>query len=125
MRQDRDGCIQARRADAFSDQKAKEHAKSRRARFRCCQPPPLTVLLEDKLSQTLSVKPFRILSKVAQQRPNGDAVVVEGQIAGSTFVAHPLTECSEQNWLLIYWLGNCCDYAGTSKVPKEKACTSE
>jgi hypothetical protein len=67
-----DRYIQAGFTLAFSDEKAKEHPKGRRALLSSGPSPPL-VSLQDKPSQILGVEHSRIVSKSLEQLPNRNA----------------------------------------------------
>jgi hypothetical protein len=75
----------------LGDQETQEHAKYLGAIFGCWPPAGLT-LLENKRSQLASIKAVWLLSKAPEQLADVNAVGVEGHIAGTTLLAHPLTE---------------------------------
>jgi hypothetical protein len=83
-------------------------------------------LFQDKLSQASSIKQAWIFAKLLQQVPDRQAVVVEGSITGSTILAHPLTECGEENWIWNRCLTNDSgDCAYTSQAFQEQTHTIE
>jgi hypothetical protein len=123
MRQSLNGCEPVRGTLAFSNWKTKKHAKCRRTCF-CCRPPTLLTPFQNKLSQALGLKPARVLAKALQQLPDREAVVVEDRLTGSPLPAYPMAKRSEEGWILNRLIGKGCgDFASTSQVFQEYACT--
>lgn len=112
MRHRRNRGIQFGGAPAFGDQEAKEHPQCRRACLGRC-PPTVMALLENKPPQALYIESAWIFADPCQQIPNRALVVVEGRIAGSAVLAHPLYECGDQRRIRHLRFGK----AGTAGIP--------
>jgi hypothetical protein len=110
---------------AFDDQKSKEHANSRRTPFRR-GPPAASTFFQDKLSQAPSIKPARLVSQASEQLANGDAVVIEGPITRAALLAHPPTECRQENRLVNGDFAHSGrDDASLPQMSQEQACALE
>jgi hypothetical protein len=62
--------------------------------------PARTTLFENKRSQSACIKPAGFLSNPPEQLANVNAVVVEGHIAGTPLLVHPLTEGRQQSRIM-------------------------
>ncbi len=124
MRHDRNSCLQAGRAPAFSDQEADEHAERGRRMFDC-SPSSLLGALQNELAQERCIKPARIVSRTIEQIPKRDIIVVQGQISGATQRPHPVMKCPEQIRILRRrrgWTGDL--ESPRTDVSHEQACTA-
>ena len=72
------------------------------------------------------IQPAWLLSESPEQLANVKAVVREGHITGTALLAHPLTKCRQQSWIVTGCLSRTQgDDPGISQVGQEHARTMD